>query len=304
MSLTSRKKGLVLYPKGDGPQEQYFAVMARRFKRAHVHSSIALEDFDEYDSTEFLADLNKATHQGLDILAYIGHGTSDSLLSASVGSDTEVGGLVDRIRTACNDGASIILYACNCGSLSESLLNKIHRETLPKKFSLYGHNSSGPAAGNPDKTIFPPDGGAMLIDQVLGPLAKARRFETAWRQAMGNEWGDLWATFFLLSNEELLQRTCGSVIRGAASANRRLMKDVGWDQELDRIYQFLGIAERNEEKLALGIARWQVNYFGGDEADGRLGTNSWRAMRPQIDAWSQRQLNARPPGYTRYGPNP
>ena len=78
---------------------------------------------------------------------------------------------------------------------------------------------------------------------------------------MGNESDDLWATFFLLSYDELLRRACRSVLRAATRANRTYMKSLGWQSRLDRIYELLGVSEREEEKLAIGIARWQDRTF-------------------------------------------
>ena len=299
------KKGLVIYPKGDGGDANYFRLLARRFKRAHPQAEISLENFDEFDEDEFLADLRKPSHKELDIFAYIGHGLTNSLLSAGVSSRREKKGFADRLRVACNNGAVILIYACNCGDLGDSLLSYLHRNTLGKRFPLYGHSTSGRAGNNPNKTVFPPEGGAKLIDQVLGPLAKARRFRAAWNETFGNESNDLWATFFLLTNEQLLRRACASALRTAATANSRRMRDVGWHGEVDRIYRFLGVTEQNEEELALAIARWQVNHFNADEVDGILGCNSWPVMRPQLAAWSasQPQPRVRQPGEVRYGPN-
>ena len=56
------------------------------------------------------------------------------------------------------------------------MLRKIYLETVDKGFTLYGHSSAGRAGNNPDKTVFPPSNGAMLIDECLGDLAKAPRF--------------------------------------------------------------------------------------------------------------------------------
>ena len=86
-------KGLILYPKADLTQdrddyidERYFQLLARRFRRAHPHADIYLEEFDEDDLSEFLADMAKPVHRGLDLFAYIGHGGGQYLYSADMGA--------------------------------------------------------------------------------------------------------------------------------------------------------------------------------------------------------------------------
>jgi hypothetical protein len=282
-------KGLVVYAKADLTQaredyidERYFRLLARRFRRAHPGAEIHLEEFDEDDSAEFLSDIEKPAYQGLDVFAYIGHGGQNALYSADIGG-SDAGDLAGRLSAACNNGATIIFYACNAGRLNESLLRTIHLNTLDKGFWLYGHATAGRAGNNPNKTVFPPSNGAMLIDEALGDLAQVPRFQRAWNYTMGNEADDLWATFFLLSNDELLRRACRSVLRQAVAANRTLMKSLGWQASLDRIRALLGVSAGDEEGLAIGIANWQFQHFGETtEVDGILGRRSWQAMQPEL----------------------
>ena len=289
-------KGLIIYPKMDTSQaredyldEKYFRLLARRFKKAHKQADIHLEEFDEDDSTEFLSDIG--TYRNLDLFAYIGHGGRHNLYSANIGRSRGAR-LVEKLRAACNDGAVIILYACNAGRLNDSLLRTIYNETIDKRFRLYGHSTAGRAGNNPNKTVFPPANGAMLIDQVLGGFAGVRRFRQAWNQTLGNENDDLWATFFLLSDHELLRRACAPVLKRAVRVNRAYMNSLGWKSELDRIYRWLDVTERDEEELALGIARWQLRHFAGspNEVDGILGKTSWKKLQPELDQEPERYL--------------
>lgn len=283
-------KGLVLYPKADLTQprdsyldERYFRLLARRFQAAHASADIRLEEFDEDDSEEFFGDLGNPDYQGLDVFAYIGHGGQQYLYSADVGGASAIGRLATALTEACNDNAVIVFYACNAGRLNDSILRTVYLSTIAKRFRLYGHSTSGRAGNNPNKTVFPPANGAMLIDACLGDLARAPRFRRAWNYSFGNEADDLWATFFLLTDEQLLRRACRPVLARAAAANRIQMRSLGWNLHLDRIYALLGVSERDEEALALGIARWQIQRFSEpSEADGILGRNSWQRMQQEL----------------------
>jgi hypothetical protein len=284
-------KGLVSYPRVDTSQnrseyldERYFRLLARRFRRANPHINIHLDAFDEDDSAEFLSDIEKPAYQGLDIFVYIGHGGQHRLYSADRGSqDIAASDIANRLRAACNDGAVIIFYACNVGRLNDSLLRDIHVLTIDKNFRLYGHSTSGRAGNNPNKTVFPPTNGAMLIDVCLGNLAHAPRFRRAWNYSMGNESDDLWASFFSLSNNGLLRRACRPVIRRAVTRNRTFKRTLGWQSKLDKINALLGLANGDEEKLAIGVALWQYQKLGGSPGvDGIIGPNTWRQMKSEI----------------------
>lgn len=283
-------KGLVLYPKVNPDEdadssldEAYFRLLARRFRRAHGAADIHLEEFDEGDTTEFMADIGKADYQGLDLFAYIGHGGRHALYSASIQSDDQVAALTTAIRAACNNGAVILFYSCNAGRLNDSVLRRIHLDTIDMNFRLYGHSSSGRAGNNPDKTVFPPANGANLIDQVLGDLASAPRFRRAWDYTMGNESDDLWATFFTLSNDALLRRACRAPIRRAVAANRNQRRSVGWGDRMAEVRRIVGVADTSsEEDLAVAIARWQTqNLPSPHDVDGVLGRGTWRVMQRQ-----------------------
>jgi hypothetical protein len=285
----SAMKGLVVYAKADLTQaradyidERYFRLLARRFRRAHPGAEIHLEEFDEDDSAEFLSDIEDPAHQGLDVFAYIGHGGQNALYSADIGS-SDAPDLAAKLSAACNNGANIIFYACNAGRLNESLLRTIHLSTLDKGFWLYGHSTAGRAGNNPNKTVFPPDNGAMLIDEALGDLAGVPLFQRAWNYTMGNEADDLWATFFLLTYDELARRACRSVLRRATASNRTLMKSLGWQSSLARIHELLEVSPGDEEGLAIGIANWQFQHFENTtEVDGIMGRRSWQAMQSEL----------------------
>jgi hypothetical protein len=284
------KKGLILYPKADRTQlrafysdEVYFRNRARHFKRANPSWKIHLESFDEDDSAEFLSDMEKSKYKNLDLFAYIGHGGPDDLYSADIGGASGATNLATRLTAACNNGAVIIFYSCNSGSLSDSLLRDVYLQTLSKGFTLYGHNSAGRAGNNPDKTVFPPSGGAMLIDEALGVLAGAPSFRRAWNARMRNEVDTLWATFFLYSNDELLRQACRSPIRRAVRRNSAYGRTLGWNSELTQIRTLVGVTTTDADDLAIGIARWQFDHFIRKvNVDGILGPKSWRLMKPLL----------------------
>lgn len=284
-------KGLVSYPRVDTSQdrseyidERYFRLLASRFRRANRHAVIHLDAFDEDDSAEFLADIEKPEYQGLDLFAYIGHGGQHQLYSADWGRrDIEAADIAQKLRAACNDGAVIIFYACNVGKLNNSFLRDIHALTIDKGFRLYGHSTSGRAGNNPNKTVFPPANGAMLIDVCLGDLANAPRFRRAWNYSMRNESDDLWAIFYSLSNDELLRRACRTVIRRAVTRNRAFGRTLGWQSMRDDIKALLGLTDGDEEAFAISVARWQYQRLGlSRNIDGIIGPNTWRQMKPEL----------------------
>ena len=179
-------KGLVLHARVDTSQDQedyldekYFRLLARRFKKANSDYDIRIEQFDEDDSAEFLADMSKPEYRNLDVFVYIGHGGRHSLGSANVGGTSGASQMATRLTAACNDNATIIFYACNTGKLGNSVLRNIHNLTTSKSFRLYGHSTVGRAGNNPNKTVFPPVNGEMLIDRCLGNLARAPKFRRA-----------------------------------------------------------------------------------------------------------------------------
>jgi hypothetical protein len=298
MALT---KGLVIYPRGEGGDANYFKLLARRFKNAHREAEIHLENFGEYEAAEFQSDLKKSDYTNLDIFAYIGHGGTNNLYSADVGRNGRAK-LATRLSEICNDDAVILLYACNCGNLGDSMLGYLYRHTLEKRFTFYGHHSAGRAGNNPDKTVYPPSDGAKLIEHVMGPLAKSPRLRAAWRATFGNEQDDLWATFFLLSHEDLIRRACKPALAAAGVANNRRKREVGWEPELNKIYPYLGVSVRSDEELALGVARWQAANMKPADADGILGRMTWAAMQPKLANWAP--TPPRDPNWARYGPNP
>ena len=293
-------KGLVIHAKpnfrqdkADYLDEKYFRLLARKLKSAHPHADIHIEDFEEDNSTEFMADLAKPEYTGLDLFAYIGHGGTQAIYSADWNrNDITATDIANRLEVSCNNDAVILLYACNMGRLSNSFAKTIYDLTVHKRFRIYGHASSGRAGNNPDKTVFPPANGAMLIDVCLGDLANAPRFSRAWRATMGNERDNLWATFFTLTNNELLHRSCRSVIERAVRANRRYMRTLGWQSRLSDIYSKVGITDPyvllgmltlDDEELAVSIARWQYPIFGRtNDTDGILGPTSWRHIQREL----------------------
>jgi hypothetical protein len=281
-------KGLVLHPKPGGGYERgtaeyYFKLLAKRFQNAHKSATIHLEEYEDDSSTEFLADIAKPAFQGLDIFAYIGHGGQHDLYSANIGP-RGADSLIEKLRAACNVGAVILFYACNTGRLNDSLLKTIYNNTRDKGFTLYGHSTAGRAGNNPNKTVFPPANGAMLIDQVLEDFADIPVFRKAWNQTMGNEKDNLWATFFLLDNDELFRRACAPALKRAVKANQNYMKSLGWQKQLQEIASWLEAPEGDAEELAVAIARWQLEHFSGKpkEVDGILGPGSWRALKPEL----------------------
>ena len=291
-------KGLVVYSDVGSDQDvpeftdkKYFRLLAGRFQRANSDADIDIETFDENDSGEFFRDLRNADYQSLDVFAYIGHGGTHNLYSASVGPrSTQT--LADTLIASCNDDAVILFYACSSGTLNDSIANTLYRATISKRFRIYGHSTLGRAGNNPNKTVFPPQGGSMLIDAILGDLSDGHAFRRAWNDTFGNESDDLWATFFRLTDEELLHRACKPAIDRAMRSNRRYMSSLGWHNRIDDIFALCrlipprnssNMSEEDQRRLVLGVGQWQADTFtSGRDIDGVLGPGTWRAMQREL----------------------
>jgi hypothetical protein len=252
--------------------------------------------------------MSKPEYRELDVFAYIGHGGRHNLYSADVGGTSGANQIATRLTNACNNGAKIIFYACNSGRLGDSILRNIHNLTTSKGFRLFGHSTAGRAGNNPNKTVFPPANGAMLIDESLGVLAGARKFRRAWNERFGNESDNLWATFFKMSNEELLETASRSVLARARRSNLRWMRRLGWDENLGPILievatdrdrrlrelmpSYLTPAnlrsvyinsQEAQTKFATAVARWQFSrYQNKNDVDGIIGPNTWRRLQAEM----------------------
>lgn len=292
-------KGLVVYSDvgsdRDVPQftdKKYFRLLANRFQRANSDADIHIETFDEYNSGEFFRDLGNAAYQNLDVFAYIGHGGPNALYSASINTAAERQQLGDTLISTCNDNATIIFYACSAGTLNNSILDTLHRATISKNFTLYGHSTIGRAGNNPNKTVFPPQGGSMLIDAILGDLSDSPAFRRAWNATFGNESDNLWATFWRLDDDELLHRACKPAIDRAMRANRRYMSSLGWRDRIDEIFLLCrmipprnsaNMSEDDQRRLVLGVGLWQAATFSNKrDIDGIIGPGTWRRMQPEL----------------------
>jgi hypothetical protein len=312
-------KGLVLHSRVEHSAAvhgytdvHYFRDLARRFRRINSDWDIHIEQFDEHDETEFLADIAKPEYRNLDVFAYIGHGGQHNLYSSSIGGAAETASLATNLTNACNNNAAIIFYACNAGKLGDSILRDVYNLTTAKNFKLYGHSTLGRAGNNPNKTVFPPANGAMLIDRCLGELASAPKFRTAWNQRFRNEADSLWARFFRLTEQQLFEEACRDVLRRARRGNQRYMTSLGWGNRLadifplimpaldaavagplqafravfpshmtaQSIYAALISSEAGQTQFAIAVAHWQFGTFDNPRnVDGIIGPGTWRRLQ-------------------------
>lgn len=294
--------------------ELYMQNLARRFARVNRDQyNVTIENFAEAGTPEFFSDI--ARHANLAVFAYIGHGMPNALASASVNTRAEITRLANTLGRICKRNAVIIFYACSAGRLGNSITQSLHDLTHARGFTFYGHSTSGRAGNNPNKTVFPPAKGAMLVDRVLGDLANAPRFRRAWNASFGNESKPLWARFWRMSEQQLLETACESQLARARRANTRLMARLGWSARLSEIirlimparasklqwqarvmrslfppflpsraiYNALLLSEARQNQFAIAVARYQMaRTIRESTVDGILGQTTWAMMQAEL----------------------
>jgi len=134
-----------------------------------------------------------------DFFAYFGHGLSDSLLSARIGTAhlPRFTGILGRKGVL---GMRVIFYACGTGAAG-GFAERVSR-ALPHAVVL-GHTTEGPSYSNPNWVRYP--GGAPIVGR--GDPLRAK-WETALRST------DLWARFPWMSDAEIraaLVAGCGNL---------------------------------------------------------------------------------------------
>ena len=101
--------------------------------------------------------LTKITHaishgpNGLDAVAYFGHGMPTSLHSAHIGVK-QIPDFAAAIRANCRPGIRIVLYACSSGRANHPggcFASKLAAELIDMQAVVFGHNDPGHTTTNP-----------------------------------------------------------------------------------------------------------------------------------------------------------
>lgn len=131
---------------------------------------------------------------GWDFFAYFGHGESWGLVSACISRREGALELARRIIPKANPGLTVMLYACNCGDkggFAEWLADGLS----PVGATVYAHVSPpGHTFTNANVVSYP--GGEWVVP-------RGHRLWGDWYNDMHNEWGDLWARFPFMTQDQL-----------------------------------------------------------------------------------------------------
>jgi len=151
---------------------------------------------------------------GLDVVAYFGHGVKDGLSSAEIykGQAQE---LAFAIGSVSKWNVRVVLYACSAGQLQDSFGQALSSALASSEAAVFGHTTAKHAFANPDVTVFTGYFGRWVV-----PLNSPDR--AAWVRAI--EAGDsdpvtknpLWAQFPFMGEDEIKARL-GNFVAGGAS---------------------------------------------------------------------------------------
>jgi hypothetical protein len=168
-TLHTVRNGFVFAPrynKAGRRDGSYFTSRARRFCTHHGFADPLIFDNDGDDDGEDdherigarRREIYRAiddAEDGIDAIAYFGHGSERSLLSAGIGP-AAVPGLVDRFAQKCAKRVVVILYACRCGArggIGSRMREEFRRNGVDA--IVFAHQTSGDTAANPHKRRYP-----------------------------------------------------------------------------------------------------------------------------------------------------
>lgn len=130
----------------------------------------------------------------LDMLAYFGHGLPNALSSAGFQNDMHRQDFIKTVRRVATRNFRFLIYGCSAGAPA-GFGSKV-ADALGGDVRVYGHTTAGRGVQNPNMRQYPPcPSGKWVIDPSDAPLFRA------WSQSL--ESTTLWATFFLVPEEEL-----------------------------------------------------------------------------------------------------
>src|SRR5262249_4216969 len=144
-----------------------FRIGAKAFKEIHnIKQDICWFDWHDKDASlrrQILHGLTTAASgtDGLDVVAYFGHGKDHGLTSAGFYSKKnspeitpDVQALATAIMMNSKANVRVVLYCCSAGGLTNSLGSALSAALLPTKAVIFGHTSAKHSYCNPDVGVF------------------------------------------------------------------------------------------------------------------------------------------------------
>jgi hypothetical protein len=204
---------------------------ARAFKKIHgIPQDIFYFDWQEKDAVLRQKILNKIRtipvddNDGLDVVAYFGHGIQHGLPSAGFYSTDHSGKptgqvqeLASAIASVSKNEVRVVLYACSAGALPTSFAGALATALNSSNAAVFGHTISGHTFGNPYVTVFT---SSHVGRYVVAPGSKNWH---AWAKAIraGNANDPtkhpLWAKFPFMSEDEI-RAELGDFVPGGVCA--------------------------------------------------------------------------------------
>jgi hypothetical protein len=151
---------------------------------------------------------------GLDVVAYFGHGVQKGLSSADFYRDN-ASDLASAIASVSKWNVRVVLYACSAGALQESFASALASALNSTDAAVFGHTSAKHAFANPDATAFTGSVGRWVV-------APGSPNWSAWEKAIaaGNSLDptkkSLWARFPFMSENEI-RAELGDPVAGGTS---------------------------------------------------------------------------------------
>jgi hypothetical protein len=144
-----------------------FKIGAEGFKKVHnIKQNICWFDWHDKDASlrrQILHGLTTASSgtDGLDVVAYFGHGISNSLTSAGFYSKKnspeitpDVRSLATAIIMNCKPNVRVVLYCCSAGELTNSFASALSSALLGTNAVVFGHTNAKHSYCNPYVGVF------------------------------------------------------------------------------------------------------------------------------------------------------
>jgi hypothetical protein len=140
---------------------------------------------------------------GLDVVAYFGHGIQGGLASADIYKEHAME-LAYAIAAVSKNNVRVVLYSCSSGALVDSFAGALAQALGSTEACVFGHTSAKHAFANPDVTVFNGGStvGSYVVDPSSGDWSKWKKAIEA-GNALDPSKNPLWATFPFMGKDEL-----------------------------------------------------------------------------------------------------
>ena len=204
-------------PKYPGDATGAFRPGAVAFKEIHnIPQDIFYFDYNDPPATlrkkivDKLKTLPCEDDEGLDVVAYFGHGIPRGLSSAQFYTNdktfdvtADVTELASAIKATCKQTVRVVLYACSAGALPHSFAGALSVALGSQDAQVFGHTVLGHSFANAMVAVFDcGHTGRYLVDPSATEWSKWLKEINAGNSNDPTE-HPLWAKFPFMTNEEI-----------------------------------------------------------------------------------------------------